>query len=148
MGEDQPHTYLGMQRLARVYTLQGRYNEAKAMYKKVWEGQKDKLGYNHEFTIKSMTNLAAISRIQGRYKECKRLCKEAVSRFQEVVGETSVAIISAKQQLASILCALGRYEEAESAQRSACDADGQEGRTVRTLCKQKKLLSFTSKRPS
>ena len=72
LGKDNPLTLATMNALGLIYTHQGRYQEAEALYTRALESSERALGNEHPLTASIGRNLAAIQKAQsGRTKAPK-----------------------------------------------------------------------------
>ncbi len=103
----------GLDRLARVYELQGRYSEAEPLYVEALEIYRTELGERHPSTASSLNNLALLYRSQGRYSEAEPLYVEALEIYRTELGERHPSTASSLNNLALLYRSQGRYSEAE-----------------------------------
>ncbi|KXZ41457.1 hypothetical protein GPECTOR_457g361 [Gonium pectorale] len=110
-----------MGNLARTLELQGRHDEAEALYRRTVEAQERSLGPNHPTTLASVSDLAALQRSRGRYAEAEELCRRALEGREQTLGPEHPDTMSCLADLACCLKEQGRHAEAESLARLALE---------------------------
>ena len=73
LGKDHPTTAHGVNGLATLYQLQGRYADAEPLCLRALETWEVELGADHPDTTTGLHNLAALYKSQGRYVEAEPL---------------------------------------------------------------------------
>lgn len=114
LGEEHPKTLTSLSNLARVYSYQGRWKEAKVLFTGLMETWERVLGEEYPGTLRSISNLAAVYREQGHWKESERLLVEVIETMKIVQGENHPDTLDSISSLASIYWEQGRWKEAES----------------------------------
>ena len=99
--------------LAAVLDLQGRRDEAEALYKRTLAVQEQALGPDHPYVADTLENLAIVYKDQARYQEAENLYKRALAINQKVHSANHPNIASASMNLANVYLAKGEYAEAE-----------------------------------
>ena len=99
--------------LAVVLDLQGRRDEAEALYKRTLAVQEQALGPDHPYVADTLENLAIVYKDQARYPEAENLYKRALAINQKVHSANHPNIASASMNLANVYLAKGEYAEAE-----------------------------------
>jgi serine/threonine protein kinase len=89
--------------LARVYTAQGRYEEAEQLFAKT------------EYRATGVLyGLASLYREQGRYSEAETLFKESLESVRQLRGDENFGIVLPMDCFAHLYIDQGRYKEAET----------------------------------
>jgi CHAT domain-containing protein/tetratricopeptide (TPR) repeat protein len=99
--------------LAVVLDLQGRRDEAEALYKRTLAAQEQALGPDHPYVADTLENLAIVYKDQARYQEAENLYKRVLAINQKVHSANHPNIASASMNLANVYLAKGEYAEAE-----------------------------------
>ena len=102
-----------LDRLARLYELQGRYSEAEPLYQQALALRQRLLGDDHPAVATSLNNLAALYRSQGRYSEAEPLYQQALALRQRLLGDDHPDVATSLNNLAALYRSQGRYSEAE-----------------------------------
>ena len=73
LGKEHPNTLTSINNLAEVLSRQGKYEEAKRIYRQVLALIKRVLEKEHPNTLRSMNNLVSVLSSQGKYEEAKEI---------------------------------------------------------------------------
>jgi len=73
LGPEHPETMRGLNNLAALYYVQGKYQEAESLYQRALEIRERILGPEHPDTACSLNNLAALYDVQDKYQEAEPL---------------------------------------------------------------------------
>lgn len=103
---------------ALAIRLQGRYSEAEAEYRAVYEIQRrpDLLGEEHADTLVTKANLADVVGAQGRHAEAEMMLHAIydVERRARVFGEAHLNMLAVRNNLAHQMAEQGKYASAEA----------------------------------
>ena len=75
-----------LNRLANLYSFQGRYTEAEPLYQQALKMKKQLLGAEHPNVAASLNNLVALYYFQGRYTEAEPLYQQALEMYNQLLG--------------------------------------------------------------
>lgn len=112
-GPQDPRLGIILNALADVYRSQGRYAEAKPLYKRALMIQEKTLGADDPLVATTLNNLAVLYDDQGRYAEAELLHKRALAIRQKAYGQTHPDVANSLHNLASLYQEQGKYAEAE-----------------------------------
>ncbi len=102
-----------LDRLAKLYSDQGRYAEAEPLYVQALEIRQSELGDRHPDTATSLNNLAELYRSQGRYAKAEPLLVQTLEIRQSELGDRHPDTATSLNNLAGLYESQGRYAEAE-----------------------------------
>ena len=119
--------------LAALYKRQDRYADAEALYQRVVDLRRKRLGPAHPEVALAMNNLAEVFRIQGRYSEARNLLQRGIRILDQSDSHGSdIAVLL--NNLAVLDRNAGRYDDAEDRLRRALslseEHEGPNGRQV------------------
>ena len=117
--EDHPSAILGMNNLARVLELQGKYKEAEKIYKRALELKIQLYGRESSETAISLNNLALLYQNTGDLDKSEPLINESLGVRRRVNGPESVAYGAALNNRAFLYHLRGDLENAEADFRQA-----------------------------
>jgi tetratricopeptide (TPR) repeat protein len=130
-GESDPDTLATRHNLAQQIGNQGRYREAEAEFRAIWEigRQPDVLGETHPDTLTTRANLALQIGRQGRYQEAEDELRAIweIGRQPGVLGESHPDTLTTRANLAFQIGRQGRYQEAEDELRAIWEIGRQPG---------------------
>ena len=106
------HTATSIGNLAMLYTKQGRYKEAEAMYVEKLAMRRKTLPEDHPDIANSLGSLALLYMNQGRYDEAEPMYVKALAMSRKTLPEDHPSIARGINYLASVYHAQGRYEKA------------------------------------
>jgi tetratricopeptide (TPR) repeat protein len=86
LGEEHPYVAMSLNNLALLYRSQGKYEEAKPLFRSALEKRKRLLGEEHPDVAKSQWSLGALYQNQGRYSEAEALYRQALIIAQSKLG--------------------------------------------------------------
>jgi tetratricopeptide (TPR) repeat protein len=92
---------------------QGRYDEAKPLYRRSLQIREQQLGADHPDVATSLNNLAELYRVQGRYGEAKPLYLRSLQIKEQQLGADHPDTALSLNNLAFLYESQGRYGEAE-----------------------------------
>ncbi len=101
-----------MGNLALLYTEQGKYQEAKRLYKDYLKKNIDFFGKNSMEVSISYTQLAQLERHLGNNKFTEQYLRKSLKICRGLVGDFHLETAHRLNQLASTLYSLGKYQEA------------------------------------
>ncbi len=111
LGKEHPKVGDSKNNLARVYYLQGRYNEASLLYQQALQMSQHQAGaYSNIAT--SLNNLVSIYKEYRRYSEASLLYLQ-VLEFRRLQGESHLQIATTLNNLALVYDSQGFYNKAE-----------------------------------
>jgi serine/threonine protein kinase len=114
LGEEHPDTLKTMEMMARLRILQGRPQEAEALYQKALAGARRILGEEHPTTLNLLYELAYALDAQGRWTEAEGLYRECFDTERRVLGPEDGNTLRTMANLASLLAEQARFPEAEA----------------------------------
>ena len=112
-GKDHPVTLRHVNGLAIIRIKQKRYEEAKTLLERAWEGRKFKLGEDHPNTIRTIHYFGILYREQGQYDKAKNFLIEAYKKRQTKLGEDHTHTLESIHELAVLYKEQGDYDKAE-----------------------------------
>lgn len=101
-------------RLAELYNIQNRTQEAEALYREAIKIDRQVVPPEESSLSVHLTRLARLLQTQGRYTEAESLFQEVVTRFREKYPEPHIALASPLVNLAGIKEVQGHYDETEA----------------------------------
>lgn len=102
-----------MQKLANVYSDQGRYDEAEHLFEQALKGMEENLGSKHLETLSIGQNLANVYRKRGRYEDAELLYQSALDVKEKELGPEHPDTLGTVENLANVYRKQQRYIEAE-----------------------------------
>ncbi len=125
LGEEHPDTLTMRSSLALQTYHQGRYAEAEAEFRTVWDIRRrsDVLGEEHPSTLEARHELALQIGAQGSYAEAEAEFRAIwdIQRRPDVLGEEHPDTLTTRHNLAHRIGHRGRYAEAEAEFRAVWD---------------------------
>ena len=85
--KEHPGVAMSLNKLANLYYLQGRYEEAEPLYQQALEMRRNLLGQKHPDVAMSLNNLANLYRLQERYKNAETLYQLALEMKRKLTRE-------------------------------------------------------------
>ena len=107
--------------IACTLLLQGKYEEGRVEYQKVFETEKSLMGEEHPATISTMDSLAFALKAEGKYEEAKEKYRQAlnVKKRRRANSKPDVSTIASMEKLAAMHQHQGEYMLAEELYREA-----------------------------
>ncbi len=102
LGEDYPATLNSREKLAQVYRIQRRFDQAEPLQQQVLMAREKVLSSNHPDTLLSLNNLAGIYQGQKRYKDAERLYLRALTGLSSVLGDHHPRTLRIRQNLSRL----------------------------------------------
>ncbi|CAM9264861.1 unnamed protein product [Ectocarpus fasciculatus] len=93
--------------------LQGRYEEAAALYERSSAIRESVLGRHHPAVATTLNNWAELLRTQGKYTEAEPLYERSQDLREKVLGPQHPDVAGSLSNWAGLLSDQGRYEEAD-----------------------------------
>ncbi|WP_299865120.1 tetratricopeptide repeat protein, partial [uncultured Hoeflea sp.] len=122
LGEEHPDTLTTRHNIAHQMGQQGRYGEAEAEFRAVWEIQRrpDVLGEEHPNTLTTRHNIADQMGQQGRYGDAEAELRAVweIERRPDVLGEEHPDTLTTRHNIAYQMGQQGRYGDAEAESRA------------------------------
>ncbi|KAJ5149701.1 hypothetical protein N7448_001279 [Penicillium atrosanguineum] len=112
-GEEHEEFVESTSMVAKIYWLEGRWQQAEQLFMEVLEIRKAKLGETHLDTLTSITNLAATYRKQCRWEEAEQLQVRVMVTFKMKFGEDDDETLSSMSNLAATYQNQGQWQKAE-----------------------------------
>ena len=109
------------ERAARYGTALRRYDEAKPLFRRALEINRETLGEEHPDYAALLNNFANLLRSTGRYDEAVSLLRQALKIGQKTFGGRHPDYATGLGNLAGLLQAAGRYDKAEPLFRQALE---------------------------
>ncbi|KAI4152241.1 MAG: hypothetical protein LQ340_003034 [Diploschistes diacapsis] len=97
--------------------LDGKYEEAEAMYRRALEAREKVLGPEHPDTLTSANNLGSVLESQGKYEKAEAMYRRDLLGSEKVLGPEHPSTLISANNLGSVLESQGKYEEAEAMHR-------------------------------
>ncbi|KAJ5378056.1 uncharacterized protein N7496_005465 [Penicillium cataractarum] len=114
-GPESDNALLCTELLAKVYRLEGRWNEAAQLQEGVIKTRNLRTGENHLFTLSKAT-LGLIYMDLGRWEEAEQLLKDAVEALDTQFGDEDPETLSNLGNLALVYWCQGRWDDAQRLQ--------------------------------
>ncbi len=120
--------------VALLHQLQGRYDDAAALYRESLAMRRTLYGATHPALVVTLNNLALVLQAQGRNDEAEPLLRESLALRQRLLGPSNPQVALAMANLALSLRDRGEYGEAEELLRRSLElaSDGFGERHPRT----------------
>ncbi|MCA9688705.1 MAG: tetratricopeptide repeat protein [Myxococcales bacterium] len=118
----------GLANLAITLSVQGRFDEATAIYEDAAARIAVERGETHPDRAVPLNNLAAIHELRGESAKAEAPYREATRILVAVHGEEHPTVITMRGNLARVMVSLGRLDEAEALYRrgvAALQAEGE-----------------------
>ena len=133
LGDEHAYTLSSMMELASLHELQGRMDEAEALFVKLLEVRRRLLGPEHEEVLTAVNNLALLYTNQGKYGLAEPLQTQVLEVRRRVVGEEHARTQVNMVNLAITYGAQGKYEQSEALHSKSSRSDvGYWGTNIRT----------------
>ena len=114
LGAEHPRTLTIISKLASIYGLLGRFEEASDFFSHVVEGFSRVKGERHADTLNCMSNLASMYRCQGRLQEAAIVLRRAIASQTLAVGPQHPNTLISKHELALMYRHQGQLTESMS----------------------------------
>jgi tetratricopeptide (TPR) repeat protein len=114
LSPDDSGVAASLNKLAFLYSTQGRYEEAESLYKRALAIREKTLGPDKLLVAEPLNNLAILYSYQGRYEEAESLYKRALAIYEKKLPPDHPDVAASLNNLAILYSYQGRYEEAES----------------------------------
>jgi serine/threonine protein kinase len=121
LGPDNLQTLRSRQRVAWTLFQQGRYADAEAQQRDLFEEERRVFGSNHEETIGTMGDLATTLSEERHLPEAEKIQREVLETQKRVLGPEAKYTLASMDNLAVILLYEGRAEEAEKMERETLE---------------------------
>jgi tetratricopeptide (TPR) repeat protein len=108
-----PELATSLDRLSKLYFIQGRYLEAEPLLQKSLLLRKNLLGKDHPGVADSLDHLATLHATQGYHSEAEILYQDALAIYQNNLPECYPLVASSLNNLANLYQAQMRFDEAE-----------------------------------
>jgi tetratricopeptide (TPR) repeat protein len=119
LGTDHPDTLVSKNNLAWVYHLQGKHDQAEALYREAIEGARRKLGIAHPSTQMFVRNLVNCYEQRGQPAQAEPLLRELADFWKQKAGADSPQYAGELAGLGLNLLRQQKYAEAEPLLRDA-----------------------------
>jgi SOS-response transcriptional repressor LexA len=110
---EHPDIAASLNGLALLYTNQGKYEEAKHLFKQALAISEKAHGAEHPDIAASLNGLALLYTNQGKYEEAEQLYKRALAIREKTLGVEHPDVAATLNNLAVLYEGEGRYTEAE-----------------------------------
>lgn len=111
LGPDHIDTLKAVNNLGQARMLQGRREEAEALYRRALSGRIAVVGENHPATAATMNNLSEAARARGDLDEAESYQKQAVESLLQSLGEHHRDTITIMANYGSTLVQTGRIDQ-------------------------------------
>jgi tetratricopeptide (TPR) repeat protein len=125
LGVDHPSALTGMENVADLYRAQGKYTEAKVLFRRVLDTRQAREGAGALATIRSELNIAHIICSQGETSEAVRLVEELIQKTASRLPQDHYCILSFQSSLANMKCIAGEMRKASELQQHVLDVHTQ-----------------------
>ena len=98
---------------ANFYLIQGRYEDAEKLYKRVLPNAEEKPGAADPDTLGITNNLATVYGRQGQYDEAEKLYERVLMNVEKTPGVVGLNALSTMENLANVYSEQRRHDEAE-----------------------------------
>lgn len=124
------NTLLLRRNLGWNYQLQGRLDEAEAVYRQVLASQVERLLPDHDHTITTQNHLAGVLVEQGqarpderaaKFREAEDLYRRTIAVAANTLGEANNSTHIFRRDYGNLLRIMGRFDEAEGLLLAACE---------------------------
>jgi tetratricopeptide (TPR) repeat protein len=112
LGEEHPDRLAGMNRLAALYSDEGKHSEAEALFTNALKIQRRVLGEVHPDTLNSWDGLGRIQLREHKYVEAESTLRDALKGYEKVTPE-SWKRYNCQSMLGGSLEGQKKYSEAE-----------------------------------
>ena len=113
LSEKHPLTLRDMDNLARVLSIQCKYEEALSIFRQTSTLREATLGDKHVDTLESKNSLALVLMARGRYAESEQIVRQTLIRNTLIQGEEHPSTLMSMRVLALVLRGQRKFEEAE-----------------------------------
>lgn len=112
-GERNPAVLDIMHNIAYAHQVQGDYQKAEDVYKKLLPAQEEMFGKEHSITLKSLNNVALILMKQNKLVEAERLARRIFEIRRRLLGEDCEDTLASMNTLVQVLLRRGDLDQAE-----------------------------------
>jgi tetratricopeptide (TPR) repeat protein len=123
--EDLERLTRGLNNLAALYQLQGKYQMAEEMYERCLDIKLDLFGELHLDTAVNLHNLATLHCAKRRFEKAEILFKRALEIREKLLHANSPEIISLLKNYAVMLTKVHREDEAKEMEERVKTLEGQ-----------------------
>jgi tetratricopeptide (TPR) repeat protein len=113
LGDDDPASLLARHLCAWPLAIQGRLEEAEAIYRSVASGRRRILGDEHPDTLWTRHEVAWIAACQGRWAEAEAAYREVLGARRRILDDEHPHTLMTRHGLAWAIASQGRGKEAE-----------------------------------
>ena len=117
--------------VATYLETQGHYEAAEDLHRKAAELRQQKLGKNHQDTLKSYSSYAFVLWRRGRHEQVEKLHREALLACEESLGRDHPDTLASCSNLVCVLWDLCQYKEAEELNQRAVEGYNRHGKSSR-----------------
>ncbi len=114
LGERQHDTLITMQRLAEVYSYEGKATQAEPLFIHTLEVERRVLGEEHRDTLETLDLLAQLYDDEGKYAQAEPLFINGLEVRRRTLGEEHPDTVSSLSNLATDYWNQGKYAQAET----------------------------------
>jgi tetratricopeptide (TPR) repeat protein len=111
------------QRLAHLYSDQGKLKEAKEMYQRALRGSEKALGPDHTSTLDAVDNLGVVYVKQAKLKKAEEMCQRALRGYEKALGPNHTSTCNTVNNLGNLYQKQGKLKEAEEMYQRALRGD-------------------------
>lgn len=105
---------VSIHKLGILYSDQGKFREAEAMYKRALESYEKALGHDHISTLGIINNLGIIYKDQGKLGEAEAMYKRALEGYEKALGCDHISALDTAYNLGILYRAQSKPKEAEA----------------------------------
>ena len=113
LGVDHPNYGAALHQIADVYSAQGRYGEAQALFERALAIRERALGAASPALAPTINNLGVTYQNQGRYAEAEAVYRRALANYEPTLGAGHAVVTSFLNNLGTVARRQGKFGEAE-----------------------------------
>jgi len=123
LGPEHPDTLWRMNDLANVYSSQGKYAQAEALFKPTLEARRRLLGPEHPNTLSTLSDIASMYQRQGKYAIAETYDVQTVAGRSHASGKEDPDTLAAEADLALDYQSQGKFAESERLAREVMEIE-------------------------
>jgi tetratricopeptide (TPR) repeat protein len=119
LGSEHPQMIVSLNRLANIYSDQGKYEEAEALYERALRIGEQSLAPEYPELGYPLNNLAHLFYAQGKYEQAEALYQRALRTWEQALGPEHQQAAHTLNGLGDVYTEQGKYEQAEASYQHA-----------------------------
>ncbi|KAJ6255791.1 hypothetical protein Dda_9472 [Drechslerella dactyloides] len=96
----------------KIFTNQGKYDEAMRWYERALAGKEKTLGKDHPDTLDTVHAIASVFNSQGKYDEAMRWYERVLAGSERALGKDHLDTLTTVHNMALVFYRQGKYDEA------------------------------------